>query len=149
MEQRYETFTLLIMNISRCVHKIKNNEMADIGLKGRQVQCLFSLSNSDNGASLTDLCEMCGEDKGMMSRTLKELIERELVYVDGREGRKYRNPFKLTEKGNGIANLISRKISQMLDLGSMGITENDRLRLYETLTKISCNLTEICSKYES
>ena len=32
MEQRYETFTLPIMNISRCVQKIKNVEMAALDL---------------------------------------------------------------------------------------------------------------------
>ncbi len=148
MEKRYETFTLLIMNISRCVQKIKNAEMASLGLKGKQVQCLFSLFQLDHGASLTVLCEMCGEDKGMMSRTLKELIAQGLVYIDEHKGQKYRNPFKLTKKGNEIANFVSAKISEMLDLGSMGISEDDRELLYLTLTRISDNLTNICNHYE-
>lgn len=149
MEQRYETFTWLIMNISGCVQKIKNVEMAALGLKGKQVQCLFNLYHLDNGASLTNLCEMCGEDKGMMSRTLKELISQGLIYLDEQKGQKYRNPFKLTEKGNEIADIVSVKISKMLDLGSIGITEEDRERLYQTLTTISDNLTKICLRYKS
>lgn len=148
MEQRYETFTSLILNISRCVQKIKNVEMAALGLKGKQVQCLFALFNSDDGASLTALCEMCGEDKGMMSRTIKELIAQGLIYVDEQKDRKYRNPIKLTEKGTEIANIVSVKISEMLDTGSMGITEYDRERLYHTLTQISDNLTKICNNYK-
>lgn len=147
MNQRYETFTLLIINISRCVQKIKNTEMAALGLKGRQVQCLFSLFNLNNGASLTALCEMCGEDKGMMSRTLKDLIAQQLVYIDEQKEQKYRNPFKLTQKGITIANIVSAKISEMLNLGSMGITEDDREHLYRTLTQISDNLTNICNNY--
>lgn len=148
MEQRYETFTSLILNISRCVQKIKNVEMAALGLKGRQVQCLFSLFNLDSGASLTALCEICGEDKGMMSRTLKELIAQGLVYVDEQKDQKYRNPIKLTEKGAEVANIVSVKISEMLDLGSIGITEVDREQLYRTLTQISENLTKICNNYK-
>lgn len=148
MEQRFETFTALMVNISRCVQKIKNIEMAALGLKGKQVPCLFSLYRSESGASLTTLCELCGEDKGMMSRTLKELMAQGLVYIDERKGRKYRNPFKLTEKGTEIANYVSVKISEMLDLGSMGITDTDRERLYDTLTRISENLTIICNQYE-
>ena len=148
MEQRYETFTSLILNISRCVQKIKNEEMANLGLKGRQVQCLFALYNSDDGASVTTLCELCGEDKGMMSRTLKELIAQGLVYVDEQKERKYRNPVKLTEKGNEVASVVSDKISDMVDLGSMGISEDDRQRLYSTLTKISDNQTKICNNYK-
>lgn len=148
MEQRYETFTLLIMNISRCIQKIKNVEMAALGLKGKQVQCLFSLFHLEGGASLTALCEICGEDKGMMSRTLKELIAQGLVYIDEQKDQKYRNPFKLTQKGNEIANIISVKISEMLDWGSIGVTEDDRERLYNTLARISDNLTKICNDYE-
>ena len=148
MEQRYETFTLLILNISRCVQKIKNVELAAIGLKGRQVQCLFSLFHLDDGASLTALCELCGEDKGMMSRTLKELIAQGFVYVDEQKNQKYRNPIKLTEKGTEVANIVSVRISEMLDLGSMGITEVEREWLYRTLTQISENLTEICNHYK-
>lgn len=147
MNQRYETFTLLIMNISRCVQKIKNTEMAALGLKGRQVQCLFSLYNLENGASLTALCEMCGEDKGMMSRTIKDLIAQQLVYIDEQKDQKYRNPYKLTSKGNEVANIVSAKISEMLNLGSMGVTECERLQLYRTLTQICDNLTQICSNY--
>ena len=147
MKQRYETFTLLIMNIARCLQKIKNVEMSAIGLKGRQVQCLFSLYNLSDGASLTALCEICGEDKGMMSRTLKELMAQGLVYIDEKKNQKYRNPFKLTDRGNEVANIVSLKISDMLNWGSMGITEDDRQILYRTLTQISDNLTKICNGY--
>ena len=122
--------------------------MANIGLKGRQVQCLFALFNSRGGASVTTLCELCGEDKGMISRTLKELIAQGLVYVDEQKERKYKNPIKLTEKGTEIANIVSVKISEMVDLGSMGITENEREQMYRTLSLISDNLTKICNNYK-
>ena len=148
MEQRFETFTSLILNISRCVQKIKNVEMAALGLKGKQVQCLFALFNLDDGASLTTLCELCGEDKGMMSRTLKELTAQGYVYVDEQKNKKYRNPVKLTQKGTEVANIVSVRISEMLDLGSMGISEVERERLYSTLTQISDNLTAICNNYK-
>ena len=148
MEQRYETFTALILNISRCVQKIKNEEMTALGLKGRQVQCLFALYNSKGGASVTALCELCGEDKGMMSRTLKELIAQGLVYVDEQKERKYRNPVKLTEKGVEVAGIVSAKISKMVDLGSTGIKENEREQMYRSLSLISDNLTKICNNYK-
>ena len=148
MEQRYETFTALILNISRCVQKIKNEEMAALGLKGRQVQCLFALYNAEDGASVTTLCELCGEDKGMISRTLKDLTARGLVYVDEQKDRKYRNPVKLTEQGAEVAGIVSAKITEMVDLGSMGITEDDRKQMYRSLTLISNNLTKICSNYK-
>ena len=84
----------------------------------------------------------------MMSRTLKELIARGLVYVDEQKDRKYRNPVKLTEKGAEVAGVVSAKISEMVDLGSIGIKENERKQLYRSLSLISDNLTKICSNYK-
>lgn len=147
MEDRYKVFTGLILNISRCIQKIKNCEMAVFGLKGKHVQCLFSLYNLSNGASLTELCEMCDEDKGAISRTIRELSERKLVYVEESNLQKYRNPIKLTEKGKSLAKVVADKISDMLNLSSNGITDENRENLYDSLTRISDNLTKICENY--
>ncbi len=149
MEQRYTTFSLLLINISRCVQKIKNAEMATLGLKGKQVQCLFGLYLCEEGVSLTKLGQMCGEDKGMMSRTIKELTEEGLVYVDVKSNRKYKNPIRLTEKGERIAGIVAEKISVLLEEGSSGITEDERTQLYHSLGIISDNLIEICKRYDS
>lgn len=147
MDQRYKIFSGLILNISRCIQKIKNTEMATFGLKGKQVQCLFSLYNQNDGASLKELCEICDEDKGAMSRTIKELTDQNLVFVDEKSDQKYRNPIKLTENGKIIAKDVVDKISCMLMLGSAGISDEERENLYSTLTRISENLTKICDNY--
>lgn len=147
MEKRYTTFSLLLINISRCVQKIKNVEMAALGLKGRQVQCLFCLYNSPEGASLTRLCELCGEDKGMMSRTVKELAGNGLIYVEAKGGRKYKNPVRLTEEGERIAEIVAERISAILEKGGAGISDGERAQLYRLLGIVSENLTEICGKY--
>lgn len=147
MEQRYKAFSGLILNISRCIQKIKNTEMAAFGLKGKQVQCLFSLFNLADGASLKELCEICDEDKGALSRTIKELSDKDLVYVEEKSTQKYRNPIKLTEKGKKVSKCVSDKISDMLMLGSDGVTDEERENLYSTLDRISKNLTKICENY--
>lgn len=146
MEQRYTTFSLLLINISRCVQRIKNVEMAALGLKGRQVQCLFWLYHCPEGESLTKLGEMCGEDKGMMSRTVKELTGEGLVYLDAKRGRKYKNPVRLTEKGKGIARIVAERISAILEQGSARISDDERTQFYHSLGIISENLTEICEE---
>lgn len=147
MEDRYKVFTGLITNISRCIQKIKNEEMSALGFRGRQVQCLFTLYGLQQGASMTQLCDMCGEDKGMLSRTVKGLVEEGLVYVEEREGHKYKTPLKLTATGNEIAQNVVNKISLMLELGGSGVTEDERDILYGALSRISENLTKICENY--
>ncbi len=147
MEQRYDLFTGLILNISRCIQKIKNTEMSAFGYKGKQVQCLFTLYNCHGGASLKELCERCDEDKGAMSRTIKELVENDLVFVEEKNEQKYKNPVKLTEKGKSFAKIVSDRISQMLDAASVGISDKEREVLYKSLGCISGNLTKICENY--
>lgn len=148
MEPRYDLFTGLILNISRCIQKIKNEEMSRYGLKGKQVQCLFALFRRD-GASFMQLCERCGEDKGAMSRTVGELKKSGLVFEEQSGAQKYRNPIRLTEKGKAFGQIVSDKISEMLDAASDGISEEDRKGLYRALGCISENLSEICEKYEA
>ncbi len=147
MEQRFATFSHLLITISRCVQRIKNMEMAALGLKGRQVQCLFALYNTQGGASLTRLAELCGEDKGMLSRTVKELAGSGLVYVASDRAQKYKNPILLTKKGEEIAGIVAEKISSMLEKGSLGISEEERENMYRTLKIVSENLTGICNAY--
>ena len=47
MEERFETFTVLITRISRSIKRIKADEMADFELKGPHVSCLYYLSQQD------------------------------------------------------------------------------------------------------
>lgn len=147
MEDRYKVFTGLITNISRCIQKIKKEEMEALGYKGGQVQCLFSLYTTDGELTSTELGEICGEDKGMLSRTLKGLISEGLVFVDEQKDQKYKNPIKLTEKGTRVAEKIADKIGEMIKNGSRGISTADRESLYGSLSRISENLTKICENY--
>ena len=121
--------------------------MQALGFKGKQVQCLFALYTTDGGATSKELSEICGEDKGMLSRTIKELLAQGLVYIDEQGDQKYRNPVKLTAKGSSIARIVADKISVMLAKGSDGITDEHRTILYHSLLRISDNLTKICENY--
>ena len=143
---RYDIFTGLILSISRCIQKIKNEEMAAYGLKGKQVQCLFALQCAENGASLKQLCARCEEDKGAMSRTVAELTKSGLVYQETGT-QKYRNPIKLTEKGRAFGKVVADRIAEVLDAASAGISNEEREIFYRTLGCISENLSAICRTY--
>ena len=43
MKERFETFTVLINKISRNIKRIKNQEMAEYGLRSTHVSCLYYL----------------------------------------------------------------------------------------------------------
>ena len=72
MQERFETFTVLINRISRNIKKIKNQEMAEYNLRSAHVSCLYYIYTLKY-ATATDLCERCEEDKATISRALDHL----------------------------------------------------------------------------
>ena len=86
MEERFETFTVLIARISRSIKRIKADEMADFELKGPHVSCLYYLSQRD-GMTAAELCERCDEDKAAISRSLDDLEKRRSAARSGRRSR--------------------------------------------------------------
>ena len=72
MQQRFETFTVLIAKISRSIRRIKAEEMSEFHLKGPHVSCLYYLTQL-GPLTAGQLCDRCEEDKAAVSRSLEYL----------------------------------------------------------------------------
>ena len=142
MEERFETFTVLINRISRNVRKIKNLEMAEYNLKSPHISCLYYLY-SENNLNATDLCERCEEDKATISRSLNYLETNGYVTCESKNVKRYKNPLLLTEKGVSVAKKISEKINGILDYISDSLTEKERVAFYKSLSVISDRLESV------
>ena len=139
MEKRFETFTVLVNRISRNIRKIKNQEMAEYGLRSAHVSCLYYLYTG-KGLTATDLCECCEEGKATISRALEYLEGEGYLFCESKSAKRYKSPLLLTEKGKRIAGLITDKINWVLKEVSTGLTEEQRLAFYRSLTIISDSL---------
>lgn len=144
MQERFETFTVLINRISRNIRKIKNYEMAEYGLKSAHVSCLYYLF-VNKGATATDLCERCEEDKATISRALDYLEKNEFITCESKSAKRYKSPLILTQKGSLIGKKIADKIDGVLDAISDALTPEDRVRFYRSLSAISDSL-DVLSK---
>ena len=71
MQERFETFTVLINRISRDIRRIKNQEMAAYHLRSAHVSCLYYIYSLD-GVTAAELCEHCEEDKATITLTEDE-----------------------------------------------------------------------------
>ena len=60
MEERFKTFTVLITNIARSIHKIKTEEMSEFKLKSSHVSCLYYLYK-EQSLTAKELCEQLEE----------------------------------------------------------------------------------------
>ena len=147
MQERFETFTVLINMINRNIRKIKNEEMANYNLRSPHISCLYYLYIS-GGLTSKDLCERCEEDKASISRSLDYLEKNEYIVCRCQSKKRYNSPFELTEKGMQAGKRIADKINAVLDGLSMGISEEDRAIFYRSLNIISENIDNAAKAYD-
>ena len=145
MEERFETFTVLINRISRNIRKIKNQEMADYNLRSAHVSCLYYIYRAET-ITATELCEKCEEDKATISRALDYLEKNEFITCLSPNTKRYKSPLVLTEKGTIVGKKIADKIDGVLDQISVGLTEEERQSFYRYLSIISNSLEVIANK---
>ena len=144
MKERFQTFTVLISKISRNIRKIKNQEMAEYGLRSVHVTCLYYLYTSD-ALTATDLCERCEEDKATISRGLDFLEENGFILCKSNLAKRYKAKLILTEKGKEVGKKISDKVNFVLDEICVDLSEEQRAEFYKSLAVISDSL-ELCAK---
>ena len=147
MKDRFEEFTVLVSNLNRCIYRLKTEEMAKYNLKSSHVSCLYYIFK--NG-SLTakELCDLCGEDKANISRTLKYLEDNGYLVIDTKTDKKYQRPIELTYNGYKVGKFINEKVNKILQYASEGLTEEKRNNMYEGLNLINDRLNMLCDEYD-
>lgn len=142
MQERFETFTVLINRISRNIRKIKNQEMEEYNLRSAHVSCLYYLYIHE-GETATDLCERCEEDKATISRALDYLEKNGFLTCESKNAKRYKSPLILTDKGNEAGKKIADKIRNVLDVISDGLSNEERMAFYHSLSIISESLEAV------
>lgn len=146
MKERFETFTVLITNLNRSIHKIKAMKMAGFDLKSSHVSCLYYLRKKGT-LTAKQLCDLCAEDKANISRAVKHLEANGYLTCDSGEKKRYQSPLMLTEKGASVGKQIEDIIDCVLDMAGDGVTPEDRAIMYQSLVRIDKNLQKICEQY--
>ncbi|MGN0350399.1 MAG: MarR family winged helix-turn-helix transcriptional regulator [Roseburia sp.] len=145
MQERYETFTVLINRINRNIRKIKNQKMAEYKLRSVHVSCLYYLYLA-NGLTATELCERCEEDKATISRALDYLEKNGYLTCETKSVKRYKSPMILTDKGVEAGKTITVKIDGVLDEINADLTEEERTVFYRSLSIISERLEAISKR---
>lgn len=146
MQERFKNFTVLIAKISRSIRRIKTEEMEEFNLKSPHVSCLYYLYK-ESSLTAKELCDICQEDKSALSRSIEYLENNGYITCNSDLKKRYKSSLVLTEKGKEIAIIIANKIDNILNTASQGLSEENRIILYESLNLISENLNNICENY--
>ena len=147
MQERFQTFTVLITKLNRCIRKIKTEEMAEFDLKSPHVSCLYYLYKSDS-LTAKELCDICEEDKANISRSIEYLEANGYIVCHSKTEKRYKSPLVLTEKGIEVAKKITKKINNLLFHAGTGLSEEDRNIMYRSLAIVCENLQSFCDAYE-
>ena len=145
MKERFETFMTAIGQINRSLQKLKSIEMADFGLKGTHVMCLYQLQQHEEGLTSAQLAQLCDEDKAAISRSIGELREKGLAYQPDQEEKRYRKLNLLTDRGREVTQAMDQKISDAVLTAARGYTAQERETFYHVLLQVAENLQSACT----
>ena len=146
---RFETFTGSILELNRCVQRLKDMEMKPFGLRANHVMCLYYLGKHPQGLTVTEVAEACREDKAAVSRCLSQLVSQGLVGGDFPENkRSYRTKLRLTDAGQALVQKLYQRVDAAMAGGSSGLTQAQRDNLYTALELIITNLSRYIAQRE-
>lgn len=121
----FESIASSLGRIIKGVQAIKTRKMAQYGLKGTTCACICHLYRSEEGLNAAELAQLSESDKAQISRSTTELAEKGFIYRDEREGRCYKQKYRLTERGEEIASDLIHTIDQLKAAVGEGISEEE------------------------
>lgn len=137
----FEAFSEYIVELNRCLQKIKELEMNKLGLHAKHTMCLYYLGRYPEGLSPSDLTRLCCEDKAAVSRTLAQLEDGGLITREmPADRRAYRTVYNLTEKGKILFQNLSDRVRAALAGCCIEMDETKREEFYGSLKQILDNL---------
>ena len=140
---RFERFSLAIMEASRYWHKIASDEMEQYGLKGPHAMYLLTMERFQNGITAARLSGVCGKDKSDVSRAMSLMQKKGLVSRVDVNRTLYRSLLKLTPEGKTAAEHIRKRAQIAVDAAGRDLSEENRDIFYESLESIVNNLRAI------
>ena len=142
MDEKFHHFMSVIYEINHLMHSLKTECMAEFGLKSSHLLCLYYLYNN-SPLCTTKLIKLCCEDKGSISRTVKDLKEKGYIVSHAYLTNVYRAPLVLTEKGEQTGKIITEKINSVTNEISQNLTSDEASCMYSSLEKITKSLEKV------
>ncbi len=141
-DNSFEIFSTRVARVVKAVQLIKSKKMAQYGLKGTTCLCLCQILDSDGGLTATELAARGEIDKAQVSRCVNELCEQGLIFRDDREGRTYKQKYRLTEKGAVVARDISAETLRAQQKAESGISAQELELFYRVLDRLCNNFSD-------
>ena len=142
--ERFGKFTLLIDNISKCVHKIKVDTVPYLGIKSVHVFWICTLYHHPEGLTATEIAASRQVDRSLVSREIAELCSYEYIEYIGGTGkrRNYNSRLVLTEKGKELRDKVFPTDIELRNMITNNISEEELAITFATLEKMNMNIRD-------
>lgn len=137
---RFERFSFAMFEASRCWHKLADEELDKVGLKGAYATYLTTLFQYPDGITAAELSKKCIKDKADTSRAVN-LFEKKGIVI--KSDNSYRCKIKLTPLGEEIANTIKLRAQKAVECAGKNMSEQEREIFYNSLESIVRNLKKL------
>lgn len=133
--ERFEQFSSLISGIYRDIQKLKTKWTEPLGMKSVHIFWVYLLKNHPEGLTAAELSRYSQSNRSLVSREIRELIDLGYVaHADNSLKNYYGNKLILTESGIKVAQTISEASLDIQNKVNTGISEDDLIVLYRTLS---------------
>ncbi len=145
-QDRFILFSTYLNRAHKSLSRIKNKNMGKYGLGSGDTVCLYFLYDRSEGITKTELASLCGVDKALISRIIRNLIEKN--YVMGlTPDQNYKQRYILTEEGTRIVSEIIQTVVDITDYVSGEIPKEQIDGFYATMNIICKKLEESEEKF--
>ena len=148
--ERFVAFSILTEESGKSLQRIKAEYMKALGLHSTDALFLAVLHRHPEGLTAADLARACKVDRAVVSRSLPTLLSQGAVaYKEApTEGRTYRSPLVLTEKGcDTVAKMRTFTVDTVRHT-SADITNEELAVFYRTFRKIERRLAAHAEELE-
>ena len=136
----FEQLSIGVHELYLTMHRVETKQMEKYGLRGAYVKYLVALLHTPDGLTISQLCEICDQDKAAVSRAVSELVGREFIWRDNPRKNHYRAKLKLSERGAELAKEVCNSSKAVFDEAIEGFSPEQRDAFYEFMFAVSENL---------
>lgn len=138
--ERMMSFFLACGRMERQIQKLKSLYMKEFALRGAELPVLLALASSREGLRMDAVCDQVGSDKSQISRSLKNLMEADLVereYACGYKGR-----YRLSPSGWRAVGKLAASASGIFERAHDSIDEPSWQQFYGFINRLTAYMDD-------
>lgn len=136
-------FSTALTILQKNLERAKYDRVHQLNLKNSEVLVMYLFYDNPEGLSAEQLSRECQLDRSLISRSLRSLSLKKLIFCPclSESKRRYGSKLVLTEEGKRLGGLIKQHVREVQEFLNVGISREELYSMYNTLDKL-------CERFE-